>query len=90
MHWFHSKLIEDLPAGTLRVLERCNEADIELYHLAEGLFAERLREQGAALTRELQIFQTLNLGYNMSYGRMYRLQGAVRSRLRKLTRRAGL
>jgi hypothetical protein len=78
---------EELPKGTLRLLERCNEADIELYRFAEGIFTERLRQRQPALTEELRVFQALNRGYNLSYGRIYRLQSALRSGLRKLTRR---
>lgn len=78
---------QELSQATLRVLEQCNEADLELYHYAERLFVERLREQGPSLARELRTFQTWNRAYNLSYGPVYRLQAAARSRLKKLATR---
>ena len=54
---------EDIPKETLRLIERYNELDIDLYDYARGEFERLIREQGSPFHREVQRFRVLNKVY---------------------------
>ena len=71
---------EVLPGETVRQIEADNYLDVELYALAQELFAEQVRGYGPALARDLRLFRLGNWAWQRS--RM------ARERLRRVTRAA--
>jgi hypothetical protein len=62
----------EIPKETIRLIEKYNEADMELYESAQKMFDERLREEVPALKSELKSFQRLNRFYNAAWSKGYR------------------
>ena len=54
---------EDIPKDTLRLIESCNEVDIELYEWARHEFERLIREQGPSFNSEVQRFRSRNKVY---------------------------
>jgi len=53
----------DIPNDTLRLIERYNELDIELYNFAKQLFERQIYQQGSSFQKDLRIFKSKNKLY---------------------------
>ena len=62
----------EIPKETIRLIEKHNEADMELYESAQKTFNERLRHEGEAFKNELRSFQRLNKLYSTAWNKGYR------------------
>jgi hypothetical protein len=58
----------EIPSSTIRLIERTNEKDVELYAFAKDLFEEQIREQGKGFQLTVKTYQLLNRAYRLSGG----------------------
>lgn len=63
---------KEIPKETIRLIEKYNEADMELYESARQMFEERLREEVPDLKKELKSFQRMNRLYSTAWSKGYR------------------
>jgi hypothetical protein len=54
---------EEIPGETIRVIERFNEFDLQLYGFAEQSFEDMIAGQGSSFRNELRAFNLLNNAY---------------------------
>jgi hypothetical protein len=52
--------VSEIPKQTVRLIERFNELDLELYEHAENVFERMIVDQGESFKRELHNFQKMN------------------------------
>jgi hypothetical protein len=57
-------LKEDISPDVIRLIEKYNELDIELYNYANNYFNNQISQQKYAFKRDLMIFSSLNKMYN--------------------------
>lgn len=65
--------------STIRLIQKSNEKDLELYAFAKQLFEESIQEEGSSFESEVRMFRLLNRGYGIAPVRL----GWLRSRARK-------
>ena len=53
----------EIPNDTLRLIEKYNELDIELYNFAKQLFERQIYQQGFSFKKELRVFKLRNKLY---------------------------
>jgi len=56
--------------NTLRLIQKSNEKDLELYAFAKQLFEESLQEEGSSFESEVRMFRLLNRVYNIVWVRL--------------------
>lgn len=56
-------LKEDISSDVIRLIEKNNVLDIELYNYAKDYFGEIIRKEGSSFERELNVFKSLNKIY---------------------------
>lgn len=80
-------LKEEVPPEELRLIERHNELDMELYRYARERFERVIKDQGASFKRELESFRRANRLYARAWGGYNltrQLIPVVKARLRTL------
>lgn len=55
---------DEIASDTLKLIERYNELDIQLYEFAKQMFEERISQQDSSFRRDLQTFELCNKVYS--------------------------
>lgn len=74
------KAVDDLPQETLKLIEKYNELDLELYNYAKVRFEEKIKSLGDSFEKELREFKALN----ERFGSIYTWTGLAINKVKKM------